>query len=74
MRAAEGTNTPNEKTIKSTYVIHHGGEFDAVADVHLQDVQHSDQFIRRELSKESIKRCHRSSRPAVRVAVSKPER
>lgn len=45
------TKSQLKKTIKSTYVIHHGGEFDAVPDVHLQDVQHFDQFIRRKLSK-----------------------
>lgn len=32
-------------------MVHHGGEFDAVPDVHLQDVQHLDQFIRWKLGK-----------------------
>lgn len=59
-----------DKTIKSTYMIHHCGKFDAVPNVLLQEIQHFHQFVRRKLRIKRTNDFNRSSRPALSLCLN----
>lgn len=62
-----------DKTVKSTYMIHHRGEFDAVPNVLLQEIQHFHQFVRRKLRIKQTNGFNRSSRPALSLCINTPQ-